>query len=144
VDIERIVDAFVPGKAAHVVRPGALVQQGLRAPSDLVVGKGARILGGIDAGGHVHLAQDAAVAGDVRAGHDVVVGAGASVAGSVKAEGRVFLLARALVAGEVDAAGDVVVRPGVRCDRIACGGDLLLEGPAETGELAVRGRIKFG
>lgn len=143
-DIERVVDPFHKTRVAHVVRDGMLVTQGIRAPGDLVVGRRAKVQGGIDAAGHVYLAEGAAVGGDVRAGHDVVVGAGASVAGSVRAEGRVFLLNRALVAGAVDAAGDVVVRPGVRCDRVACGGDLQLTGPAETGDLDVRGRLKVG
>ncbi len=142
--IVRIVDPYAPERIAHVVQNGALVPNGIRAPGDLVVGAGAQVQGNIEAAGHIHLAQSSAIGGNVHAGLDIVVGRNASIAGSVTSGARIFLLSGALIAGPIDAAGDVTVRPGVRCERIACGGDLRLTGPAETGELAVRGRIQVG
>lgn len=141
--IDLVLDVTRPGHPegrVHVVRNGAVLARGVRAPGPLVVGRGARVHGSVHARGFVHLAAGALVAGDVHAYGDVVVGAGATIVGVLRAEGSVTLLHDANVVGGIDAAHDVTVRRGARCGSLACGGDLWLDEPGRLGEVRAGGR----
>lgn len=79
---------------------------------NLIVGMGARCMGGIYIKGNLELGKKAMVTGDVKA-KNVVLGPQSIIKGDLDVVGDLYALDNSIVTGRVTCGGSAIIRPGV-------------------------------
>lgn len=135
--LRRILDAYV------VPRYGT-VKHGLSVPAgtDLIVGQGATIRGGVASQGRVFLAKAVVVGGPIESRGDVVIGANCRIEGNVRSETFILVQDGATILGALESKGGIRILGGRVTGTVSAGGDIEVRGNAQTLDLKAGGRIR--